>query len=224
MRTAINTLVIICFGLVFSSFVMAMTPQEKAAAIKEWRANCNDPDPDLRLAYLEAAIETKNQTIARVCIKQGLTSDNADTRNLALRAALASSERLTIQFSMPAAYHAELEKAGSDTNKQFKLNAKYGSDTQAMNLNNGLLAIEPKEVDLHSQISSWYVLGTNTGTDDQYTAQFSVVGDTFSGNGGAIVSLVTKFNLSLSLNEEGELIGSGKLHNSKELPVKIKLF
>ena len=57
MRTVINTLAIICFGLVFSSSVMSMTPQEKAAAIKEWRANCSDPDPDLRLAYLEAAID-----------------------------------------------------------------------------------------------------------------------------------------------------------------------
>ncbi len=224
MRTAINTLVIICFGLVFSSFVMAMTPQEKAAAIKEWRANCSDPDPDLRLAYLEAAIETKNQTIARVCIKQGLTSDNADTRNLALRAALASSERLTIQFSMPAAYYAELEKAGSDTTKQQRIKNAHGSNLQAINPINGLLSLIPKEVNLHSQVSSWYVLGKNTSADDQHTAQFSVVGDTFSGNGGALISFVAKFNLNLRLNEEGELFGAGKLYNSGELPVNIKLY
>jgi hypothetical protein len=203
---------------------VAETPQERAAKIKEWRANCSDPDPDLRLAYIEAAIAAANQTVIRTCIKQTLTSDNADVRNLALRAALASSERLTLEFQMPPAYRADLDRAGSDPQKLQRVNSKYAYDLQAVNATNGSLAIVPRDVDLDGQTSTWYVLGSNTGTEERYLAEFSVIGDTISGNGKTVISFNTTFNIQLGLNDQGELIGTGKLANSSALPLRIKLY
>lgn len=201
----------------------AETPQERAAKIKEWRANCDDPDNDLRIAYLESAIAGKDQTVIRTCIKQTITSDNADVRNLALRAALASSERLTIELSMPASYEQDKEKAGDDKTRLRQLNKDYGGSVKALKLTNGILSLTPKAVELGKQKSSWFILGANTNEEDQSIANLSVVGDQLAGNGTANIGYRVKLSLNLKLNDEGELVGEGKLYNSDSLPVKIRL-
>lgn len=212
---------VLAVGLIQGSY--AETPQERAAKIKEWRANCDDPDSDLRIAYLEAAIAGKDQTIIRTCIKQTITSDNADVRNLALRAALASSERLTIEFSMPEAYEKDKEAAGDDSKRMRQLKKDYNGSLKALELTNGILSITPKSVEMDKQKSSWFILGANTNEEDQLVANLSVVGDQVTGNGQANIGYLVKLSLNLTLNDAGELVGEGKLYHSDSLPMKIKL-
>ncbi len=221
---SVRTLLIATALMPVSISAVAQSPAERAAALKEWRANCSDPDPDLRIAYIEAALETTDRTTIRTCLKPSLTSDNADTRNIALRAALASVERLTVEFSMPDAYHEAMEAAGSDTTKQNKIKGQFGYDTQALNYSNGQIGLVPKDVSLGAQNTRWYTIAAKSTTEDKFFGDFAVNGDTLSGSGRVQYGSGVDFNLNASLNDQGELVGTGKLYNSSELPVRIKLF
>ncbi|MEW7009646.1 hypothetical protein [Lentilitoribacter sp. EG35] len=98
--------VVFVFGLVLAFFIQSyaafsQSAEERAGELKNWREQCNHPDPDLRLAYLEAALETNDASINRICVRLALKSDNADLRNLGLRAAIASFDQITFEVDMP---------------------------------------------------------------------------------------------------------------------------
>lgn len=210
--------------LALGSPLYAETPAERVAKIKEWRANCNDPDPDFRIAYLEAAIESNDQTILRTCLQQTINSDNTDVKNLALRTALASSKQLALIISMPESYNSAMSKAGNDTNKKASIQREFRDDFEVVTRSGGLLGLSPIKVSIGSALSNWYVLGQNTQTDERYATQLVITGDTISGNGQAYFSgSVYNFNMQLTLNNKAELEGEIKIHQSSQLPVKIKL-
>ena len=74
---------------------------ERAGQLKTWRQQCADPDVDLRSAYIEAAIASKDVVVVRICVRLALESNDADIRNLGLRAAIASISQLTFAVTIP---------------------------------------------------------------------------------------------------------------------------
>lgn len=84
---------------------------DRAASIKTWRENCSDPDPDLVVGYLEEAVAGEDGPVRRVCVRQALESDSADVQNLALSAAIAASQILRFEVTMPDAVKQALNKA-----------------------------------------------------------------------------------------------------------------
>jgi|GEM_PF-4455062 len=203
----------------------AESPLERAAKIKEWRANCSDPDPDLRLAYIEGAIATNDRTIIRACVRQTLNSQNEDVRNLALRAALAASERLTMMFDMPESYREAVAKAGGDPAKLKTITKKYTKPLWPHGQMNGLVTLVAKSTAFESQVSEWFVLGTNAKEMDAHTAKLTIFGNSISGNGTINISnYVGKLLFNLSLDKEGMLVGTGNIYYGENYTMKIKLF
>lgn len=69
-------------SMVGTTASFAQDAAERAGQLKTWREQCSDPDPDLRLAYIEAAIASGDAAVMRICVRQSLESDDADIRNL----------------------------------------------------------------------------------------------------------------------------------------------
>ena len=101
--------------------------QARAASLQTWREQCSDPDPDLRLAYVESAIANKDASVQRICIRLALQSDNSDIRNLGLRAAIAATQQITFMPTMPKSLEAELRKGADDENFMRKVKETYAS-------------------------------------------------------------------------------------------------
>ncbi|MEO0754751.1 MAG: hypothetical protein AAFY85_08135, partial [Pseudomonadota bacterium] len=105
--------------------------EERAQALRDWRSNCADEDPDLRLIYVEDAVTTQGGTIARICARSALKSDDPDARALGLRAALFMNDTLIIPFDTPMAYQEEISEAGDNEGAIERVNDdwKYVIDT-----------------------------------------------------------------------------------------------
>lgn len=216
----------ITLGLGSATLTHAQTPLERAAKIKEWRANCGDPDPDLRVAYVEAAIATKDQTIVRTCLKETLVSDNPDVQNMALRAALASAERMTLVWEMPAVYITEIEKAGGDNDKIKNVNNRYRGWLQSAEATNGQMGLVPMDVDFTSNTSKWGTLWINAKTDEAYFVNIEITGTTLQAIGmyNYYGSNKRGVKFTLNLNDAGVLEGTGSLDDESDFRVSIKLF
>ncbi|MDD4702166.1 MAG: hypothetical protein PHI96_08095, partial [Desulfovibrio sp.] len=108
-----------CFVFVFSSGSTALgaDAQDRAGELQTWREQCADPDPDLRLAYLENAIANGDVSVLRICIRLALQSDNADIRNLGLRAAITATPRITFMPTMPKALEQAYKRTGDNEQK-----------------------------------------------------------------------------------------------------------
>ncbi len=202
----------------------AETPQERAQKIKDWRANCSDPDADLRAAYIEAAVAGNDQTVLRACVSQALTSDNVDTQNLALRAMLASAERLTIEVMMPAAYDQAIAAAKDDAQKVSAIEQQYSHEKWAIANVGAVIGLVPKKVDLSGQASAWHVMTSNRTPMDVYVLDLALTGETLAGTGGAAYGQQRmNFSLNLALNDDGYMVGAGDLAHGKNFRLRMKL-
>lgn len=220
----ISTIAALLIGLVmaWTQQAAAQTPNERAAKIKEWRQNCNDPDPDLRIAYLESAIAGKDQTVIRTCVKQLLLSDNDDVQNSAIRAGLASAERVVIQFSESEGYKKAMANAGTDTTKIDRVKKDYRFEVGILERTGGVITLAPIDVSLSSQSSRWHSNSTSSVTSDNHTADLTLVGSRLTGTGTILPNFSYLF--SATLNDQGFLEGIGKLHNAQDLPITLKLY
>ena len=217
---------LLAFSLGSASIGHAQTPQERAVKIKEWRANCGDPDPDLRVAYVEAAIASEDQTIIRTCLKETLVSDNPDVQNMALRAALSSVDRLTVVWEMPAAYKTEIQKADGDNDKITHINRRYRDWIERTEDTNGQMGLVPMRVDFSSNTSKWGTLWANAKSDDSYFVDIEITGTTLQAIGvfNYAGSSKTSVNFTLELNDSGVLSGTGSLHDDSDFVVRALLF
>lgn len=154
---------------------LGQTAVERASEIKTWREQCSDPDADLRTAYIEAAIASKDMAIMRVCVRQSLESDNADIRNLGLRAAIASTDQLLFEVEMPAVLAEALDKAGSDEGELTEIGR--WQVTQMWNIIRTGLVFVVSDADITSGASEWSPLAQLTAPHRNYRGKASVIGD-----------------------------------------------
>ena len=203
---------------------IAESAQDRANKIKEWRENCNDPDPDLRLAFLESAIESGDATIMRTCVRQALTSDNVDMRNLGLRAALAMNERITFVMTLPDHVAEALAEAGTDSKKLNAVQRTYSYTIQPVESIGGIFTLVQSNAAITAPVSEWYTLGMNADNNANYRATLSVAGDQVSGTGRVHLQGDGKLAMLLRLSNEAELVGTVDFGRSDPIPVKAKLF
>lgn len=201
----------------------AASPEETAREIKTWRENCSDPDPDLQIGYLTAVLETKNQTMIRACLRPLLTSDNADTRNLSLRAALATSERLTLTFALRKADSDAI--AAADSTQAERVEREFQVHRRVLSSVNGNIGLTPKSVALDAQKSTWATYGTNVQAIERGVLELSAVGDRVTGNGGVSLGRdhsPVVLTINLQLDNVGKLVGEGAI-DGMQFAVEIPL-
>jgi hypothetical protein len=195
-------------------------PNARAAEIKSWRDQCNDPDYDLRLAYLEQALKTKDVTIERLCIKAALESDNAEVKNLGLRAAIASTDKIYLSASMPEKVEKELTLSGNNEDKIKKVHELweyrlYQWIKEGFSFNIQSASIAKGE-------SEWYPLVKNSTPHDK-TTKANIVGKQIKWSGVMDFDRDMGCDLVLELSPGALLVGKLQCADLAPFPVTAKL-
>ncbi len=191
---------------------------DRAGEIKLWREQCNDPDVDLRTAYIEQAIETAGATVKRICIRKALESTDADIRNLGLRAALANIQQLAFKTEMPEPLKAAYKKAAGKDKDLKQVDNYYISKIYRVVQNN--LVFEIKEGSVTTAQSVWYPLGSISEASDSYKGVATVVGDEVNWTGGASLGVRATCRVTAKIKEGATL--EGVLHCNDYWPIPIK--
>lgn len=196
---------------------LAQSAEERAQALKDWRANCSDDDPDLRLIYLEDAISVQGGTVARLCIREGLSSDDAETRALALRGALTLTDTLTIPFDMPLEYSNAVSAAGVDEDELDEIQRDWRETLHPFDGWGGMLTFKAEEVELFSTSSEW-TLKMYSGRFNESQAPVRAVA---TGNGLKIdgVYFGNPIVVDLTLDPSGSLVGEMMFDGEGPYPI-----
>lgn len=200
--------------------VAAQVATDRAGEIKTWRDQCADPDIDLRTAYIEQAIATSDTAIIRVCLRQALESDDADIRNLGLRAALASISQITFEVTMPP----ELEKAYAEAKSNDKKVAdidRYLVSTNYRVIKQGLIFVIDG-ADVSAGTSKWYPLAGFDAINDIYTGTTQIIGDKLNWVGKAYLQ-DSPCTLSVRLTSGAQLGGLFQCGQEWAFPVTAQL-
>lgn len=181
--------------------------QARAASLQTWREQCSDPDPDLRLAYVESSIASKDASVQRICIRLALQSDNADIRNLGLRAAIAAIPQITFMPTMPKSLEAELRKGADDDNFMKKVKETYTARLYDATQNGLKMCSDNAEVGKNSFL--WNTLAANVELRKDRFAKATIIGSKISWAGFIHVSGGSSLSCSVNvaLTREGKLAG-----------------
>lgn len=200
------------------------TVQARAGALQTWREQCSDPNPDLRLAYVESAIASGEVPIQRICIRQALESDNADIRNLGLRAALASIPQLTFSTEMPKGLTAAY-KAAADNEQKLRTISDSTTDRIYRNIRNGYVVVIEK-ASINKAQSDWFPLVANPTLDTRFSGKAVITGATvnwigtiFIGGGGS-----RKCTMKVSTQTGGKLKGTLDCDEAEPFAISADLF
>jgi len=198
----------------------AQDATERAGALKAWREQCSDPDTDLRLAYLEGAIATGDVAVIRICVRQSLESDDADIRNLGLRAALASIDQLSFEVTMPPELAAAYKKAGDNSDQLDKMSNWYVVRDWG-SLKTGL-SVVIDEAEVSTGKSVWSPLVNRSSKSNNYNGKATVIGDKVNWTGSANLSK-SECRLNLELAEGSVLEGTFQCGDLWAFPVSAAL-
>lgn len=191
---------------------------DRAAALKTWRAQCSEPDPDLQLGYIEEAIALKDESILRICLRQALISDNADTRNLALRTAITARERIIFETTMPPELKKDYKDAGKDKKKLAKVDAYYISIFYDYIVNG--LTFEIRDAELGSNHSLWFSIAKNSEAHgSRYGGRADVIGSRITWTGQIYGSSADSCDLNVQLDHSGQLKGTLKCGRMWSIPI-----
>lgn len=199
----------------------AQTAMERAAALKTWRAQCSEPDPDLQLGYLEEAITLNDESILRICLRQTLNSDNADTLNLALRTAIASKKRLIFETSLPPELAKAYQGVGRDKKKKEEIDDSYIAQLYSY-IANGL-AFEIRDAELGSNRSLWLSIAKNSEPDDRFSGQAYAVGSKVTWTGSIWVGSTYTCDLATRIVPGSRLEGTLNCDRLWPVPVTAPL-
>lgn len=206
--------------LLVSGFAFGQTAVDRAGLLKQWRERCVDPDSDMRIAYIEEAIASGDVSVIRICLRLALESDDSDVRNLGLRAALASAERITLDVQIPKVLEDALESAGKDK-KQLEEISKWYVMRDWKVLRSGLV-FEIAEASVASGMSTLFVLAGLKARHDNYAGESSITGSRLTWVGRANLSQ-DDCKLDLSVQPGAELAGIFHCGRSEPFAVRGKL-
>lgn len=204
-----------------SAPAVAETAEERAASLKQWRTNCADPDPVLRLAYMDQAIATEDTSILRICLREALESDDADVRNLGLRAAVASMERIVFETRMPLQLEAELAAAKGQDRRIAELNSSRIADVYQRVKTGMAFQIEGANSSMTSSV--WHSLVGLTEPNNKYSGSATIVGSKLSWQGNIRFSVAYNCVLSVSLVPGSRLDGELMCQDFWPIPVSAPL-
>lgn len=196
------------------------TSATRAGEIKTWREQCNDPDYDLRLAYLEQALKSKDVTIERICIKAALESDNAEIKNLGLRAAVSATDKIYFSANLPEIIEKEISVAGDNEDKIRKVKDSYEFRDYQWIKQGFIFYIQSASISKGD--SEWYPLVKNSKPYDK-TTKANVIGDKIKWSGEMDFDGGRTCDLNVSLATGVSLVGTLQCQDWVPYPVSAKL-
>lgn len=198
------TLFLTSFLAPMSSSLAQESAAERAGELKSWREQCADPDVDLRIAFLEVAIESDDRVIQRICIRQALQSTDSDIVNLGLRAAISVQERITFEVALPESIEKAIKEAEGN---QDELSRIYRSGIHnVFERIRPSITFEVEDASLMSATSTWYALVNRNSVDDKLKGPATITGHSVNWVGRT--ELNTRCTLDASLNSGTKLTGT----------------
>ena len=193
--------------------------QARAASFQTWREQCSDPDPDLRLAYLEGAIASKDASVQRICIRLALQSDNADIRNLGLRAAIATIPQITFIPTMPRSLEVDLRRAAEDENLMKRVRDSYISRLYDATQNGLKMCSDNAEVGKSTFL--WNTLAANIDLRKERYYKATILGSRINWSGNVIISGGNSLTctVNVALTREGRLAGKLSCEGSPPMDI-----
>lgn len=228
MRVVISSLALLGVALAPSAAAFAQTPQERVAQIQEWRENCSDPNPDLRLAYIEAALAESDPTLSRICLELALLSDDPNIRDLGLRAALARAERLIFDLEMPAAYQAAIESAENERARE-EVEEQWSQRAEFLSRMGSRLILVAEDVSASQPITQWAALDENGGRRGEAGVTLTVRAGGVDGT-GQVTLLYAGYRphlgvqLDLDVTDDGALAGDLVWASGEPYQARAELF
>ncbi len=201
----------------------AASAVDRANQIKEWRSNCTDPDSDMRLAWLEASIESDDLIAQRTCAKLALFDSDVEMRRLGVQMALVMNDRLIVRFSESEELLAALKLAGEDKNKIREAESDFGYTHDAFEGLAGSMTLAPKRVSLNAPSSDWMIIPNSGVESESFQMSLTVIGDSVSGVGTASTPTGRSVTLNTQLDETGVLSGYIAFHGGPKFPATIRL-
>ncbi len=199
----------------------AQTAEDRAGEIKLWREKCNDPDIDLRTAYVEEAITSKGAIVKRICVRQALESNVADIRNLGIRAAIAAKRELTFEVEYPVWLKKAYDKAGDDQEKRREVN-NYFQAKDIRYIKNGITFVI-EDASVTSSSSTWFPLADLSKPHSSYKGRAIITGDGINWNGEIRLASGSKCSLSVRVIPDAKLVGKLGCGNRGEYNVTARL-
>jgi hypothetical protein len=200
----------------------AQSAAEGAAEIKVWREQCDDSDVDVRQAHISHALKTAPTVVKRICVRQALESDNADIRNLGLRAAISMLPRLMFAVAEPEVLVRGKAEAARDPRKMRDYQGWYA--TRDFGAIGSGLVFEIDSAELERGVSKWYPLVDLSSRNERYAGQANIVGNQLNWIGSAnMPSNQVACQLNVALGTGATLRGVFKCGRSEPFAVSAKL-
>lgn len=211
---------VFALSLLLAGAASAQQAEDRAGELKSWREQCNDPDPDLRLAYVEKAVASGDAAVQRICIRLALESDNADIRNLGLRAAVAMQQQIRFDVAIPPQLAAALKSASGSEKKMAEIDRWYVMRSWRTMENGLVFAIDGAEVGSSSSV--WFPLAGLSDSSNNYKGKATIVGTTLNWLGR--VNLTPDVcTLDAQLKAGAELAGMFHCGDNWSFPVSARL-
>lgn len=150
--------------------VSSTSPAERRDQIAKVQEMLADPDPMMRLANMEAVVNSGDSLKLLVALRTALSSDDADLRGLAMRAYLATRKDITFNVVLPATIQKQFEAAQFDQAALQDLGRKYLFLPT-------LLSISSK---IHLRFKDYAITQDQGSLETDRIASFSIMGDRLS--------------------------------------------
>ncbi|UIK04107.1 hypothetical protein [Neorhizobium galegae] len=208
------------FVLFAPALALAQDAQDRAGELKAWREQCNDPDPDLRLAYVEKAVAGGDAAIQRICTRLALDSDNADIRNLGLRTAVATLPQIRFSVEIPPQLTAAIKAASGNEKKMAELERSYIMRSWQLMQNGLIFEIDGAEPGTSNSV--WYPMVGLNDRNNNYKGKTTIVGSRLTWLGRANLPQ-GECSLNIQLKAGSELAGTFQCADAWPFAVSAKL-
>jgi hypothetical protein len=149
----------------------AETAADRREELAQVRERMGDPDPLMRLAYLEELAASQDQTAILLALRYALASDDADLRALATRLYLANTNSLDLKVLTPA----RLQQLAGDPEERKKLNNRLVSLMAS-----GYLRFRIADFDFKTSSFNVFAMDGLNAPNDKYAGPGQVRGATVS--------------------------------------------
>jgi len=213
-------------GLLFAGSAAAQSVAERRETLAQITEKLNDPDPFMRLAYMEEIIAADRALDSQIAIKMALSSEDSDLRSVALRAYMVTTRGLRFEILLPERIVDEYEATKGDEKKQAKVSKKWRTVLFYYNGLSRRLNIVIEDANLATGRFSVYSKNNLTTNDDRYAGEGSVVGGRISLDVNVYAG-GQKRACSIEVSPDTDLMLRGELSCALSLlplPVKMRMY
>jgi hypothetical protein len=201
----------------------AESAAERREALAQISEKLNDPDPFMRLAYMEEILGSGRAADTQIAVKMALSSADPELQSAGLRAYLASVRDLRLEISLPSEIQKELDEAAGNRKKERDV---WRNHQMVMRYWNGLgrrLTLSVVDADYASGRFKVFTQNNLTEPSEKFSGAGSVVGSRVVVNTNVSVRRPATDPCSVDLSVGEGLILRGEMSCSGAPPLQVSM-